>query len=82
MYIRNAHGEYSMPNINLENCYCCVKGCFQIATDRAHVRKCKYNGEFISRDVYVVPMCTTHNRSKSDEVFEVKDDTNFVRITD
>lgn len=32
----------------------------------------------ISRDVSVVPMCTTHNRSKSDDVFEVK----FVKISD
>lgn len=82
MYIRNAHGKYLMPNINLENCYCCVKNCFQSATDRAHVRKCYPNGEFISRDIYVVPMCTTHNRSKSDDVFEAKDDTNFVKISD
>lgn len=35
----------------------------------------------ISRDI-VVTMCTTHNRSKSDDVFEVKHNTDFVKISD
>ena len=80
MYVRNAHGDYSMNGYVLPTCNCCVYGCPSRATDRAHVRKSDSNGNLLSRNVYIVPMCEFHNRSKIDEPLRVKDSTEFFPI--
>lgn len=80
MYIRNAHGEYNTPKVSFEGKKCCVKNCNNDATDRAHIRKFNKNGEYSNRTVYIVPMCTEHNRSRTDKVFEVKENTPFEAI--
>lgn len=80
MYVRNAHGNYSMNGCVLPNCNCCVYGCSSKASDRAHVRKCTAFGKLLSNTVFIVPMCEYHNRSKSDKPFRVKDSTDFFEI--
>lgn len=69
MYVRNAHGDYSMNGYVLPNCNCCVSGCSSRATDKAHVRKSDSFGTLLSGKVYIVPMCEFHNRFKSDTPF-------------
>ncbi len=73
MYVRNAHGEYKKIDIVISG-NCAVKGCTNPASDESHVRKCKANGELLSHNIYVVKMCTTHNRSKTDDVLELNAD--------
>lgn len=80
MYVRNAHGDYKMPVPTFRGEKCSVKYCSEDGTDRAHVRKCNSSGVLINNRVYVIPMCMTHNRSKSDEPFEVKPETEFFPI--
>lgn len=82
MFIRNAHGEYSQPREVFTGKTCSVKGCTKSGCDRGHVRKCDSEGNYISRQVYIIPLCTKHNRSKTDEVLEVKAGTNFVAINE
>lgn len=69
-----------MPNVTFEGKKCCVKNCNKDATDRVHVRKCNKDGHYNKMTVYIVPMCETHNRSKTDDVLEVKTDTVFIPI--
>ncbi len=50
----------------------CAYECTAKTVDRAHVMKCDSMGNTSSRKVYVIPLCTSHNRSKSDATIHVK----------
>lgn len=80
MFVRNVHGTYSMPNVSFTGKKCSVKGCSEPGCDRGHVYKCHADGELISRKIYIIPMCTEHNRSKTDEALEVTESTVFIEI--
>lgn len=80
MFVRNAHGKYTTPEITNKYYFCCVKGCLNPAEDRAHVRICNQFGKIRNMTVYVVPMCTKHNRSKGDAPLEIRDNTILVKI--
>lgn len=44
--------------------------------------KCDYEGNLDSRKKYVIPLCTTHNRSRSDKPIIPKDSTVFLPLTE
>ena len=77
MYVRNAHGDYTMPDVEIGNCYCCVEGCSKRATDRAHVRICDQFGNILDRTVYIVPMCAEHNRSRTNSPLKI---SNYIQL--
>lgn len=79
MFVRNAHGDYKSVNIKVTG-NCSVKGCTNKAIDIAHVRKCDKGGNLLSQKVYVVPMCTQHNRSKTDSPLELNANTSLIEI--
>lgn len=80
IYVRNAHGDYSMPIKPYETTVCAAYGCTETKTDRAHVRKCDSLGRITNFSVYVIPLCSIHNRSRTDEPIHVKDTTDFIPI--
>ena len=81
-YVRNCHGEYSMPIAPYGKVQCAAYGCTTNTVDRAHVMKCDCKGNLASRKKYIIPLCATHNRSKSDEPIHVKDSTIFIPLTE
>ena len=80
LYVRNAHGNYKQPISPYGSKQCAAYGCSEFIVDRAHVRKCDFEGVLLERTVYVIPLCYKHNRSKSDEPIHVKDSTEFIPI--